>query len=159
MGKHQEQLQRKGVIEMKKLCLFSLILCLFLGVPSCKKNKDEQKTTMKEKVEKKAQDSRMVESKDATLKIVEGAGNTVGIDLANNVPVRGVQFAIEGVQMTEVRTTSRTAGFLADFNKESGIVIMASTSGDNIAPGTGLIAEIICDKGGSASLSGIKIAK
>ena len=103
--------------------------------------------------------SRKVKSQDATLKIANESGNTVGIDLANNVPVRGVQCAIEGVQMTEVRTTSRTAGFLADFNKESGIVIIVSMSGDKIAPGTGLIAEVLYDKGGSASLSGIKIAK
>jgi len=58
--------------------------------------------------------------------------------------------------MTEVRTTSRTAGFLVDFNKESGIFILVSTSGNEIAPGTGLIAEIIYEKGGSASLSGMK---
>jgi len=114
---------------------------------------------MEEKVEKKPQTSRMVDSEEANLKIVDGTGNTVGIDLTNNVSVRGVQFTLEGVKMTEVRTTSRTAGFLADFNKESGIVILVSTSGNEIAPGRGLIAEIICDKGGSASLSGIKIGK
>ena len=144
---------------MKKLCVISLILCLFLGGPSCKKTKKEQKTTMKEKVEKKAKDSMVVESKDATLKLVEGSGNTVGIDLTNTVPVRGVQFTIKGAKITEVRPTSRIKGFLADFNKESGIVIMVSTSGDKVASGTGLIAEIIYDKGGTASLSGIKIAK
>ena len=146
---------------MKKLCLISLtlILCLVLGGAGCRMIKEEQKTTVKEKVEKKAQDSRMAESKDATLKIVEGSGNTIGIELMNNIPVGGVQFTIEGVKMTEIRTTSRTAGFLAKFNEESGIVIMVSTSGDKIAPGTGLIAEIVSDKGGYANLSGIKIAK
>ena len=144
---------------MKKFYIIPLILCFFLVAPSCKKAQKEQKTTVKEKVEKKAQDSRMAESKDATLKIVEGSGNTIGIELMNNIPVGGVQFTIEGVKMTEIRTTSRTTGVLADFNKESGIVIMVSTSGDKIAPGTGLIAEIVSDKGGSANLSGIKIAK
>ena len=144
---------------MKKLCLISLTLCLILGGPSCKKTKEEQKTTTKEKVEKKAKDSMVAESKDATLKIVEGSGNTVGIDLTNTIPVRGVQFTIEGAKITEVRPTSRIKGFLAEFNKESGIVIIVSTSGDKIAPGTGLIAEVKYDKGGSASLSGIKIAK
>ena len=144
---------------MKKLCVISLIVCLFLGGPGCKKTKQEQKTTMKEKVEEKAKDSMVAESKDATLKIVEGSGNTVGIDLTNTVPVRGVQFTIKGVKITELRPTSRIAGFFADCNKESGIVIMVSTSGDKIAPGTGLIAEVIYDKGGAASLSGIKIAK
>ena len=144
---------------MKKLCLISLTLCLILGGPSCKKTKEEQKTTTKEKVEKKAKDSMVAESKDATLKIVEGSGNTVGIDLTNNVHVRGVQFTIEGAKITEVRPTSRIKGFLAEFNKESGIVIIVSMSGNTIAPGTGLIAEVIYNKGGSASLSGIKIAK
>ena len=144
---------------MKKLCVISLILCLFLGGPSCKKTKEEQKTPKKEKVEEKAKDSMVAEGKDATLKIVEGSGNTVGIDLTNTVPVRGMQFTIKGAKITEVRPTSRLAGFLAEFNRESGIVIILSTSGDKIASGTGLIAEIIYDKGGSASLSGIKIAK
>ena len=144
---------------MKKLCLISLILCLFLGGPSCKKTNEGQKTTGKAKVEKKAQGPMTVESKDATLKIVEGSGNTVGIDLTNTIPVRGVQFTIEGAKITEVRPTSRIKGFLAEFNKESGIVIIVSMSGDTIAPSTGLIAEVIYNKGGSASLSGIKIAK
>lgn len=144
---------------MQKLCLISLILCLFLGSPSCKKSQEEPRTKVERKMEKKAQDTMEVDSKDATLKIVAGSGNVLGIDLTNNVPIRGVQFTIEGVKMTDVRTTSRTAGFLAEFNKEAGIVIMVSTSGGKIAPGTGLIAEIISDKGGSANLSGIKIGK
>lgn len=144
---------------MQKLCLISLILCLFLGSPSCKKSQEEPRTKVERKMEKKAQDTMEVDSKDATLKIVAGSGNVLGIDLTNNVPIRGVQFTIEGVKMTDVRTTSRTAGFLAEFNKEAGIVIMISTSGGKIAPGTGLIAEIISDKGGSANLSGIKIGK
>lgn len=144
---------------MQKLCLISLILCLFLGSPSCKKSQEEPRTKVERKMEKKAQDTMEVDSKDATLKIVAGSGNVLGIDLTNNVPIRGVQFTIEGVKMIDVRTTSRTAGFLAEFNKEAGIVIMISTSGGKIAPGTGLIAEIISDKGGSANLSGIKIGK
>ena len=142
---------------MKILCLISLILCLFLSGSSCKKNEVEEKAD--KKVEKKARDSRKVEDKDATLKIVAGSENVFGIDLNNNVPVRGAQFTIEGVKITEVRTTTRTEGFLAKFNKESGIVIMISTSGGKVAPGTGLIAEIIGDQKGSASLSKIKIAR
>jgi len=144
---------------MKKLCLITLFLCLFLGGPSCKKSQEEPKTKIEKKVKKKPQASREVKSEDATLKIVAGSGNTVGIDLTNTIPVRGVQFTIKGMKATEVRTTSRTAGFLADFNEKSGIVVLLSTSGKEIAPGTGLIAEIICDKGGSASLSEIKIGK
>jgi len=140
---------------MKRFYIIPLILCFFLVAPSCKKPQEAPMT----KVEKKAQDTMEVDSKDATLKIVAGSGNVLGIDLTNNVPVGGVQFTIEGVKMTDVRTTSRTAGFLAEFNKESGMVIIVSTSGGKIAPGTGLIAEIISDKGGSANLLGIKIAK
>jgi len=144
---------------MKKLCFSALILGLLLCGLGCKKAKEEQKIPVKEKVGEKTQDTRMVGSKDAKLRIVADSGNVLDIDLTNNVPVRGVQFTIEGVKMTEVRTTSRTAGFLADFNKESGIVVMLSTSGDKIAPGTGPIAEVIYDNCGSARLSGIKISK
>ena len=140
---------------MKRFYIIPLVLCIFLVAPSCKKPQEAPST----KVEKKAQDALEVDSKDATLKIVAGSGNVLGIDLTNNVPIGGVQFTIEGVKLTDVRTTSRTAGFLAEFNNESGMVIMVSTSGDKIAPGTGLIAEIISDKGGSANLSGIQIAK
>ena len=142
-------------------------LWLFLGASSCKKAQEQPKTKAEEKVKKevvkkvrkKSQVPVAVASGDATIKIADGSGNVLGIELTNKVPVRGVQFTIEGVQMNEVRTTSRAKGFLADFNKASGIVIMVSTSGGKIAPGTGLIAEIICDKRGSASLSGKKIAR
>ncbi len=143
---------------MKRFYMITLILCFFLVAPSCKKPQEAPRPKVEKKMEKKTQDTMEVDSKDATLKIVGGSGNVLGIDLTNNVPVRGVQFTIEGVKMTDVRTTSRTAGFLAEFNKESGIVIMVSTSGGKIVPGTGLIAEIISDKGVSANLSGIKIA-
>ncbi|KPJ55832.1 MAG: hypothetical protein AMJ42_06145 [Deltaproteobacteria bacterium DG_8] len=40
---------------MKKLCLITLILCLFLGVPSCKKAQEEPTPAMEEKVEKESQ--------------------------------------------------------------------------------------------------------
>ncbi len=96
----------------------------------------------------------------ATLKIKTGSGNQIGIDLINSVPVRGVQFTITGVKVTEVRTTSRTAGFLAKFSEETGIVIIVSTAADEIAPGKGIIAEIVGKKvpGSDISLSGIKLA-
>ena len=100
-----------------------------------------------------------VESGDATIKIVEGSGNVLGIELTNKVPIRGVQFIIEGVQASEVHTTSRTKGFLADFNKESGKVVILSISGDKISSGTGTIAEVVCAKKDSASLSDIKLIK
>ena len=93
-----------------------------------------------------------------SLKIGAVSGNSVGIDLTNGVPVRGVQFTVEGVKATEVRTTSRTAGFIAKFNEKNGRVIMVSSSGGAITPGKGAIAEIICDNPKSARLSEIKIA-
>jgi len=40
---------------MKKLCLITLILCLFLGGPSCKKSQEEQMPAVEEKVEKESQ--------------------------------------------------------------------------------------------------------
>ena len=40
---------------MKTLCLITLILCLFLGAPSCKKAQEEPTPAMEEKVEKESQ--------------------------------------------------------------------------------------------------------
>ena len=87
------------------------------------------------------------------------SGNKVSIDLLNGAPVRGLQFTVKGAKMTELRTTSRSAGFLAKFNEENGIVIMASTTEEAITIGKGAIAEIICEKTPSPeiSLSGITI--
>ncbi len=148
---------------MKKLYLITIILCLFLVGPGCKKSQEEPATTTEKKVEKvakkKLQAPVMVESEDATIKIVDKSDNTIGIDLTNNVPVRIVQFVIKGVKITEVRTTSRAEGFFAKYNVENDKIVMLSPSNKIISPGSGLIAEIICDKGGSASLSGIKIIK
>jgi len=50
-------------------------------------------------------------------------------------------------------------GFLADFNKEAGKVVILSTSEDKIATGSGLIAELVCENIDSASLSEIKLVK
>ena len=83
----------------------------------------------------------------------------VGIDLRNTVPVRGVQFTIEGVELADVLTTSRSEDFMASFNEESGKVLIVSLAGDEIAPGEGLIAEILFDGNGPARLSEIVIAE
>jgi len=152
---------------MKILFFIVLIFCLFSGGLSCKRKQVEQITGDEEKieekiekiVEKKPQATRRIKSEDATLKIVEESKNTLGIYLINKVSVGGVQFTLKGVKITELRTTSRTAGFVANYNKETGIIILVSTKGDKIAPGTGLIAEITCDRKGPASLSDIKIGK
>ena len=111
------------------------------------KSQPEKKATLKSQSEKKA-----------TLKVKAGSGNTLNVDLINSVPVRGMQFTISEVKITEVRTTERAAGFLAKFNEKNGAVVLISTAEERIAPGKGPIAEVICDKPGSAQLSGIKIA-
>jgi len=152
---------------MKQLCLIMMVLYLLLGVSSCKKSQEQPnaKTVKKvekkveKKVRKKSQAPMAVESGDATIKIVEGSGNVLGIELTNKVPIRGVQFILEGAQASEVHTTSRTKGFVADFNKASGKVVILSVSGGKIPSGTGAIAEVVCDKKDSASLSDIKLIK
>ena len=93
--------------------------------------------------------------KNLTLKT--GSGNGVNLELSNDVPVRAVQFTLEGAKPSDIHTTSRTEGFYAKVNEENGTVVMVSLSGNKIAPGTGPIAEIICNKGSSARLSKIKI--
>jgi hypothetical protein len=152
---------------MRVLYLVTIVVFLFLGISSCDTSQDQSKTKTVEESGKKVDTAvrkkpTMVEeagSEDATLKIVGGSGNTLGIELTNSIPILGVQFSLEGAHMNEIRTTSRTKGFLADFNKEAGKVVLLSTSGDKIASGSGLIAELVCDKIDSASLSEIKIVK
>jgi delta 1-pyrroline-5-carboxylate dehydrogenase len=152
---------------MRILCLVTIVAFLFLGVSSCNTLEDQSKTKTAEESELKVdktvrQKPTMVEaagSEDAVLKIVAGTGNTLGIELTNGIPIRGVQFTVEGAHMNEIRTTARSKGFLADFNKEAGKVIILSASGDKIASGSGLIAELVCDKIDSASLSEIKMVK
>ena len=129
---------------MKRFYFTPLLLCLFFSVFSC----------MNPPVEIPEEPG-----EDAILKLVEVSENTLGIDLTNDVPVRGVQFTLEGVNVIEIRTTSRTEGFFARVNEENGTVVLVSLSGKNISPGKGLIAEILHDNGGSASLSEIKIVK
>ncbi len=144
---------------MEKFYLILLILCLFLSGPSCKKSQEAAKTEAGKKVEKASQTPAIEKDEESTLKIVASSDNVAGVDLTNRVPVKGVQFTIEGVKVTEVRTTSRTEGFLAEFNEKNGKVILLSLSGNKIDQGTGPIVEIICDEGESARLSGIKIVK
>ena len=99
------------------------------------------------------------EGGEKTLTLAPVSGKGVNLELSNDVPVRGVQFTLDGAKPTEVRTTSRTEGFFAKVNEKNGTVVMVSLSGKKIAPGTGPIAEIICDKGDSAHLTNIKISE
>jgi len=117
----------------------------------------EETGVKSQKVEKAVKVQPKLEKK-ATLKLKSGSGQSLGVELINTVPVRAVQFMVSGVKITEVRTTTRTTGFLAKFNEKNGSVILISTSEEKIAPGKGSITEIICDKPSSAQLSGIKIA-
>ena len=96
-------------------------------------------------------------AEEVPLSVVKHSKTTARVVLNNDVPVRGVQFTVEAVKVTEVHTTERTAGFLAKFNEKNGMVLMVSASNDVITPGKGPIAEIICDKPGDAKLSGVKI--
>lgn len=95
----------------------------------------------------------------STLTLGASSGNAAQVELNNEVSVRGVQFTLKGVKAIEVRTTSRSEGFFAQFNKDNGTVLLLSLSGSKIAPGTGPIAEIIYNNTGSASLTGVKIVE
>jgi hypothetical protein len=130
---------------MKRLYFIPLLMCLFFSVLSCMNPPEDIPEEPGE---------------DAILTLLEVSENTLGIDLTNDIPVRGVQFTLEGPEIIDVLTTSRTEEFSPSFNEENGTVILISLSGDEIAAGKGLIAEIIYDDGGgSASLSEIKIVE
>ena len=156
---------------MRIVCLIVIVLYLMLDISGCKqsqeqaKPKPEVKTESKvekkteQKVRKKVQMPQLANSEDATIKIEDVSENVVAINLTNKVPIRGVQFTIEGVQMEKGTPTSRTKGFTTDFNNESGRVVILSTTDNRIASGTGNIFEIVCSKVESAKLSGIKIIK
>ena len=96
---------------------------------------------------------------DVSLHLVAISEDTVGIDLTNMVPVRGVQFTIEGLEIANVLTTSRSEDFIVSFNGENGKVLIVSLTGDEIAPGEGLIAEILFDGTSGARLSEIVIVE
>ena len=135
---------------MKRFYFIPLLLCLFFSIFSCMNPPEDIEEVITEEP-----------SEYATLTLLEVSGNTLGIDLTNDIPVRGVQFTLEGPEIIDVLTTSRTEEFSPSFNEENGTVILVSLSGDEIAAGKGLIAEILYDDdgGGSASLSEIKIVE
>jgi len=132
----------------------SLIFLLIMGLPwislaeekSLKSEKGESLKPAEKSIKEKTPSVESKTEKKVELTVKALKDNIVGINLANNVPVRGVQFTIKGVKMTEILTTSRTKGFLAKFNQETGKVIILSTTRDEIALGKGLIVKIIGDK-------------
>ena len=156
---------------MRQFFVIFLIMVFSLAWQSCKQSQEEPAPQGEEKVTEKAAEpakeqpkakyvNRMkVDSKDASLKLVAGEKNVHSINLENSIPIRGVQFVLEGVEITNVNTTERTKGYLANFNAESGAVIIVHTSGGNIEAGKGSIAEIVCVGEGSPTLSDIKLAK
>lgn len=97
------------------------------------------------------------QAEEPSLGLVGGGTGFAAVELKNDIPVRAVQFALTGVKITEIRTTPRSKGFLAKFNEQNGKVIILSTAADEIAPGKGVIAEVVCDKPASAKLAEVKI--
>jgi delta 1-pyrroline-5-carboxylate dehydrogenase len=152
---------------MRVLCLATIVVFLFIGISGCNPVQDQSKTKPAEESGEKADKAvkkkqTLVEaagSEDATLKIVPVSETTLGLELTNSVPIRGVQFTLKDADISEIRATVRSKDFLTDFNKESGKVVILSASGDKIAAGSGLIAELVCAKIDSASLSEIKLVK
>ena len=104
-------------------------------------------------------DAKEEKGETSSLTLEAGSGDASHLELDNLSSVRGVQFKIKGAKPVEVRTTSRTEGFFAQFNKDNGTVILLSIAGNEIAPGKGPIAEIVCSGAGSASLSEVKIVE
>ena len=172
----QKTLNKLEVFSMKHFCIILLFLCILPSSPGCRQAQEEpgaipEKNPVQEQVRKKPlkipettaetkpQNPMKLDSEDAKLKIVAGAENVLGVELENKVPIRGVQFTLMGAKITEISTTERTKGYFAKFNEATGKVILVSMSGDKIEPGTGPIAEIVCNKGADASLSEITIVR
>jgi len=91
------------------------------------------------------------------LKAVKVSKNSANVLLANKVPVRGLQFTVTGVKVSEIRTTKRTKGFLAKFNDKNGTVLVVSASAASIEPGMGSVLEIVCDKPEAVIITNEKI--
>ena len=142
---------------MKRMYILLVVLVVFplsLGVWSVVQAGE---AALKAPKEKAAAEKQAEPEKKATLTLKPDEKNTFGIDLKNSIPVRGIQFTLSGLKMTEVRTASRTAGFLAKFNEETGIVILVSTAADEIAPGKGPVLKILGEKVPDAEVSLSKV--
>jgi hypothetical protein len=94
---------------------------------------------------------------EPALSLKAGGKNTAKLELQSDIPVRALQFSVTGAKITEVRTTGRAKGFFSKFNEKNGMVIVLSTAGEEIAPGKGEVAEIVCDKPATAKLADVKI--
>ena len=133
----------------------------YLDAQTSERQRSQEKLATKKgsKNERGVKESVIVENKNAFLKIVDLSDKLLGIELTNTVPVRGIQFTLEGVKISEVRTTAHTKGFLADFNSESGAVIIISIAGDIIKVGKHQIVEVVYEMAEMANISKITIVK
>ena len=162
--------QRRTRVRIMTFILVALVACTVSAglwdaaqaekkAPSPQSDTTAIKTKAEAEVPAKSPAVEAQPEKKAVLSLGKASKNKVVIDLVNSVPVRGVQFTLSGVKMTEVRAVSRTTGFFVKFNEETGIVILASTTGDELGPGKGPIAEVVFEKvpGSEASVSSIML--
>lgn len=148
-----------------------LFITLVLLLSGCSKSQDDarkgnqdqlkEKTpsaTASQETKEKGKPPTAATEGEATLTLAPLSENTFGVDLNNKAPVRLVQFTLNGITDAQVRTTSRTQGFVAKFTKDNAKVTILSPTGTAIPPGSGFIVEMSCDAG-TATLSEVKIAK
>jgi len=147
----------KGALNVKRVRMLLVVLVVFPLVLGLRPVVDAGEAAVNAPIEKAVPEKKAEPEKKATLILKPGENNSFGIDLENSVPVRGVQFTLSGLKMTEVQTASRTEGFLAKFNEETGIVILVSTAADEIAPGKGPVLKILGEKVPDAEVSLTKI--
>ena len=138
---------------MKRVYVLLVVLVVFPLSPGAWPVVQAEEAPVKAPKEMAVAEKKAEPEKKATLTLKPDEKNTFGIDLKNSIPVRGIQFTVNGLKMTEVRTASRTAGFLAKFNEETGIVILVSTAADEIAPGKGAVLKILGEKMPNAEVS------
>lgn len=93
---------------------------------------------------------------DVSLKVVKKWGKRVTINMENDTPVLGVECTLidlpDVAKVKRIKTTSRTKGFLAQFNDldEKGVkVVLLSLRGKAISPGEGPILEILYKRRGN----------
>ncbi len=73
------------------------------------------------------------------------------------------EILLESIQVKEELLRDKVSSILEiaqaaiESLKKNGKVILLSTAGDEIAPGKGAVAEIVCDKPSAANLSEVKI--
>lgn len=79
------------------------------------------------------------------ISINQSWGNLAYVSLINNCEIRGIEFTLKPCKPRSVYPINRASGFFADYDQETGQVILISLSGDKIQPGIGRILEIVLD--------------